>query len=71
MVNIKSKKYRDYILRNVGLGICFYCAVGSAQTIDHLPSKKIFFLNLSIEIYNLIPSCSTCNSTKSTYFFIR
>lgn len=67
MVNIKSKKYHDYILCNVGLGICFYCAVGPAETIDHyLPKGR--FPELSIEIYNLIPSCSKCNSTKSTYF---
>lgn len=67
MVEIESKKYHEYILSKVGLGKCFYCAVSPSQNIDHyLPKDQ--FPELSIEIYNLVPSCSKCNSTKSTYF---
>ena len=65
------KKFRDSnigedFLNRISRGVCLFCLAGTADTIDHYLPKSIF-PDLSIEIYNLIPSCDVCNRKKSTY----
>lgn len=53
---------------------CYYCGVDHFENIDHFLPKgdlnsdfQLFFPQLSVMSYNLIPSCGTCNRTKSSH----
>lgn len=74
---ISSNKYRSYKLSlEQGFNTCTYCnrqyviTVGGTNDasriarpeLDHWYSKELFPL-MSLNIYNLIPSCSICNSS--------
>lgn len=55
-----------YFIDSISRGICLFCLVDPADEIDHYLPKGTF-PELSIEIYNLIPSCAPCNKSKSNH----
>lgn len=53
-------------MKNVFFGMCAYCFVKEANTIDHIiPLSR----GGSNYIYNLLPACVSCNSKKSGKLF--
>lgn len=46
-------------------GYCSYCLVNTANQLDHFLPKELFCI-LSVEPYNLVPSCGPCNLGKLT-----
>lgn len=61
-----EKSMGKYFLDSISRGICLFCLIDSANEIDHYLPKETF-PELSIQVYNLIPSCSACNKSKSTH----
>ncbi len=68
-----QKQISEFIQNNVDVHTCYYCNIDfintfkkknakkNAFTLDHVYEKAIYpFLSLSL--YNLVPSCYTCNS---------
>lgn len=45
-----------------GMKLCPYCQIDTHKDLDHFYPRKVF-PELSISSQNLVPACSTCNST--------
>ncbi|PGM96006.1 HNH endonuclease [Bacillus cereus] len=66
----KVKDLKDAIINNQNIHFktkCAYCAISDSHSIDHYLPKDIF-PEFSIHSYNLVPSCSYCNSKKDEFF---
>ncbi len=67
----ENKENRDIynkILLLAPDGVCPYCQQIPADTLDHfLPKSK--YVTFSVTPYNLVPSCSYCNTDKSASTF--
>lgn len=46
--------------------VCPYCTINSANTTEHILPKEDF-PEYSVDVYNLIPACSECNSYKGKF----
>lgn len=57
-----ARKYYDDIKSNATLDYCPYCNSGYATTVDHFLPKEDY-PTLSIDPWNLVPSCNDCNQT--------
>jgi len=55
-----GRKIYDQLMSAAPHGLCVYCRYGQAVTLDHFLPKATFAA-LSIEPWNLIPSCQQCN----------
>lgn len=55
-----ARKHYDAIKSNAVLDQCPYCNAGHATTVDHFLPKE-HFGTLSIDPWNLVPSCNGCN----------
>jgi hypothetical protein len=55
-----GRRVYDALISSAPHGRCAYCQYGHATTLDHFVPKTPFG-GLSIEPWNLIPCCSTCN----------
>jgi hypothetical protein len=66
--NTKIQEFKDYILTDEEgrtHNTCLNCNMNEANTLDHfLPKDE--YPEFSVHPKNLIPSCSNCNSKKST-----
>jgi 5-methylcytosine-specific restriction endonuclease McrA len=64
---VKNKNARpiyDKLLSLAPLGLCPFCGLGHASTLDHyLPKTK--YPQLSVLPLNLVPSCKDCNTGKN------
>lgn len=69
MYNSKSSLIKNFrkrffeINRQTYNNLCPYCVVGEATTTEHILPKDIF-PEFAINVLNLIPCCSQCNSLK-------
>lgn len=65
--NKEPRRIYDELLASAPLGICPFCGVTEARSLDHyLPKAK--YPILSVVPNNLIPSCSDCNKGKTDSF---
>jgi hypothetical protein len=65
-------KFRRCVTTDTGSNYqdtCQYCTINSVNTLDHFIPKDLFH-EFSVHPHNLIPSCSQCNSKKSTRWII-
>ena len=75
--NRRSDFYPDYF-KEIGIKVCVYCNAHLAITAERNNSKRIAqfqvdhfipknkYPGLSVSLYNLYPSCASCNNIKST-----
>jgi 5-methylcytosine-specific restriction endonuclease McrA len=63
-----NREFYDKIMLLAPSGKCPYCQQNIANNLDHfLPKTK--YVTFSVSPYNLIPSCSDCNTDKSASTF--
>jgi hypothetical protein len=55
-----ARRIYDELMSAATHGLCTYCRHGQAMTLDHFLPKAVFS-GLSIEPWNLVPSCQRCN----------
>lgn len=66
--NESNREFYDKIMLLAPNGKCPYCQQNIANNLDHfLPKAK--YVTFSVSPYNLIPSCSDCNTDKSDSTF--
>jgi hypothetical protein len=65
--NKAPRKIYDHLIANAPLGICPFCGVTEAKSLDHYLPKARYPI-LSVVPNNLIPSCSDCNKGKTDSF---
>ena len=59
---------RHEILRSTRSGVCSYCSVSPAVSLDHVLPRKIY-PEFSVLAQNLVPACGDCNRKKGTACF--
>lgn len=63
-----NREYYDKIMLLAPNGKCPYCQQNIADNLDHfLPKTK--YVTFSVSPYNLVPSCSECNTDKAASTF--
>ena len=60
-----GRKQYDSLMMLAPLGKCPFCGFGQVSTLDHLLSKSRYPA-FSVLTFNLIPSCSDCNTGKGS-----
>lgn len=55
-----GRRVYDELMSAAPYGLCAYCRYGVATTLDHFVPKSVVG-GLSIEPWNLVPCCATCN----------
>jgi hypothetical protein len=55
-----GRRIYDQLMAAAPHGLCAYCRYGQASSLDHFLPKAVF-ASLSIEPWNLVPSCHECN----------
>lgn len=48
--------------------VCPYCTINSANTTEHILPKEVYS-EYAVNVFNLIPACSECNSFKGENIF--
>lgn len=59
------KELRRELTDPVVLAVCPFCGIGESSTLDHYLPKELY-PEFSIFSKNLVPSCGSCNTRKST-----
>ena len=59
-IGSKARIFYEEILGGAKHGLCSYCRYGQADSLDHFVPKATV-PELSVEPFNLVPSCSRCN----------
>ena len=63
-----GRKFYDKILIAAPRGVCPYCGIGIAVTLDHYFPKALY-PKLAVTPQNLLPSCRDCNTEKKEKVF--
>jgi hypothetical protein len=61
-----ASKIRSRLIAAGPFGLCCYCQYGQATTLDHFVAKD-YVPALSIDPWNLVPSCPRCNHKVLAY----
>lgn len=62
-------RYIDELSEIEDLGVCLYCGLQKNITVDHyLPRKLKAFPHYSFLSLNLVPACSSCQSSKGSFY---
>ena len=65
------KTFRDWYFQNnpqTYYDVCPYCTINSANTTEHILPKEVY-PEYAVNVFNLIPACSQCNSFKGDEIF--